>query len=216
MEGVAVMSIDDTALHLIKQMLPEEDAIRVVEYALRNNRDEDDPVFFFMAMFETSAKVLLKISHSIGAQQRACDAYQEKMTRIHQECQTASASHKDDVQKMVTLSQKVVAQQAEVLMRVQVAAENLEKRLSYLEADILQVDKAWRTVSDSVSNKAAYAMTTQTFKTWFSNHSMWFANEASDLLDNLVARHLWIAYVVGGTLAFVNLMAIILLIFRKR
>jgi hypothetical protein len=215
MEGVAVMSIDDTALDLIKQMLPQEKAIRVVEYALRNNRDEDDPVFFFMAMFETSGRVLLKISDSIGAQQRACDAYQEKMTRIHQECQTACASHKDDVQKMVTLSQKTVGQQAEALLRLQIAAENLGKRLSRLETDISRVDKVWQGLSDSMSNKAAYVMTTQTFTTWFSNHSMWFATEASDMLNNLVARHLWIAYVVGGTLAFVNIVAMILLIFRK-
>jgi hypothetical protein len=202
------MSDFETAIDLIKEMLPEDKAIRVVEFAMRRKLDDDDPVFFFMAMFETSARVLTKITERIAELQRSKHDWEKTQRAVDGEYQRARDNHVHDLTNIVARSEKLVSQQSENLTRIAIKAENLAKRLGELGLQASTVDNAWRSVTEAASGKAAYALTTKTFKDWFASHSLWFGEEAVRRIHDLVDQRLWLAYVVGGTLAAANILLV--------
>jgi hypothetical protein len=205
-----VVSDFETALDLIKEMLPEDKAIRVVEFAMRRKLDEDDPVFFFMAMFETSARVLTKLTERIAELQRSTKALEAIKLAIDDEYKRARDNHVDDLQKVVHRSEKLVSQQSENLTRIAIKTEDLAKQLGALGLQANTVDHAWRSLTEAASDKAAYALTTKAFKDWFASHSIWFAEEAVRRIHDLVDQRLLLAYVVGGTLAAANILLVVM------
>lgn len=216
MEGVAVVTDEGNAIDLIKRMLDDDRIIRVLEYARRNNLEDDNQVFFFMALFETAARVFDKICQQTDQLSIDLKQAEQDADIMHKRYFSVAQKQMDNVRRMVEHGDRVLGQQNALLARMEVKIEDATRHLNTFQMRVEKTRTAWEKVDSNLDNKAAYTLTHERFERWFEHHSYQFANHTSSAITDLVDRKLWIAYWVGGTLAAVNLMLVIILLFKFR